>query len=60
MRQEKDLMINSLELKRNLEEKATVQTKEDKRIASLFGKEFFDRNRRNGYEGYQYLYELSE
>jgi SAM-dependent methyltransferase len=54
MKQEIDLMINYPKSKRNLEERATVRTEEDKRIARLFGKEFFDGDRRCGYGGYQY------
>jgi len=50
--------INLLEsypkAKRNVSERGSVKTDEDKKIARQFGKEFFDGERRYGYGGYNY------
>lgn len=39
---------------RNLEERASKKTEEDRIIARQFGKEFFDGDRKYGYGGYNY------
>jgi SAM-dependent methyltransferase len=55
MGQEVDLLINYPRAKRNVEERGASKTEEDRRIARLFGKDFFDGDRRNGYGGFNYL-----
>ena len=54
MGQEIDLMRNYPLSKRNLEKRAASRSDEDRRIARLFGKEFFDGDRKYGYGGYNY------
>lgn len=49
-----DLMANYPKTKRNLEERASARTEEDRRIARQFGQEFFDGDRRHGYGGFGY------
>lgn len=49
-----DLLKNYPKPKRNLEERATKKTREIRRIARRFGKEFFDGDRVYGYGGYNY------
>ena len=54
MGQEIDLLLNYPKTKRNIKERGATKTEEDRRIASRFGKEFFDGDRRHGYGGYYY------
>ncbi len=54
MGQEIDLMRNYPVSKRNLEKRAASRSEEDRQIARLFGKEFFDGDRKYGYGGYNY------
>ncbi|RJP58341.1 MAG: class I SAM-dependent methyltransferase [Deltaproteobacteria bacterium] len=54
MGQEIDLLLNYPKIKRNIKERGATKTEEDRRIASRFGKEFFDGDRRHGYGGYYY------
>jgi len=49
-----DLLKNYPKPKRNLEERAAKKTREIRRIARCFGKEFFDGDRMYGYGGYHY------
>ena len=49
-----DLMGNYPKPKRNLEKRVGEKSEEDRRIARVFGKEFFDGDRRYGYGGYSY------
>lgn len=54
MRQEVDLLVNYPRTRRNVEERATEKTEEDRRIARQFDKDFFDGDRRYGYGGFNY------
>lgn len=54
MGREINLMTNYPKAKRNITERATEKTEEDRRIARQFGKEFFDGDRKYGYGGYYY------
>lgn len=49
-----DLLVNYPKTKRNVEERGTQKTEEDRSIARKFGKEFFDGDRRHGYGGFRY------
>lgn len=49
-----NLIKNYPQTKRNLDERAIQKTEEDKRIAKLYEKEFFDGSRKQGYGGYNY------
>lgn len=54
MGKEINLMVNYPKTKRNVEERSSEKTEEDRRIARLFGKEYFDGDRKYGYGGYSY------
>jgi SAM-dependent methyltransferase len=54
MGQEINLMEKYPRANRNLEERATQRTKEDRQIARRFGKQFFDGDRKYGYGGFSY------
>mgnify|MGYP001569804223 CR=1 FL=1 len=54
MGQEIDLLVNYPRAKRNVEERGSTKTEEDRAIARKFGKDFFDGDRRHGYGGFQY------
>ncbi len=54
MGSEIDLLVNYPKTKRNVKERGTVKTEEDRATARKFGKEFFDGDRRHGYGGYYY------
>ncbi|MBM3707988.1 MAG: class I SAM-dependent methyltransferase [Actinobacteria bacterium] len=54
MRQEIDLLANYPKTKRNIEERSSAKTEEDRAIARKFGKDFFDGDRKYGYGGYNY------
>ena len=49
-----DLLKNYPKTTRNVKERGSVKTEEDRAIARQFGKEFFDGNRRHGYGGFNY------
>jgi len=49
-----DLLKNYPKAKRDLEARRQEKTLEDRRIGRLFGKEYFDGDRRFGYGGYNY------
>lgn len=49
-----DLLKNYPRPKRNVEERGTTKTAEDRALARRFDKEFFDGERRQGYGGYTY------
>lgn len=49
-----DLLKNYPKTKRDLNARATFKTEEDREIARLFGKDFFDGERKHGYGGYNY------
>jgi len=51
---EVDLLANYPRAKRNLDARSQEKTSEDRAIARLFGKEFFDGDRRVGYGGFTY------
>jgi SAM-dependent methyltransferase len=51
---EVDLLANYPRAKRNLDARSQEKTGEDRAIARLFGKEFFDGDRRVGYGGFTY------
>jgi len=53
--QEIDLLINYPKTKRNVEERGSGKSEEDRLIARKFGKEFFDGDRRYGYGGFNYF-----
>lgn len=55
MGQEIDLLINYPKTKRNVEERGSGKSEEDRLIARKFGKEFFDGDRRYGYGGFNYF-----
>jgi SAM-dependent methyltransferase len=50
-----DLLANYPKTKRNLEQRASERTEEDRKIARQFGKDFFDGDRQTGYGGFNYL-----
>lgn len=54
MGQEIDLLANYPKSKRNVLERGTTKTEEDRLLARQFGKEFFDGDRKNGYGGFNY------
>jgi SAM-dependent methyltransferase len=54
MGQEIDLLCNYPQGSRNLDERASVKTQEDRAIARKFGKDFFDGDRKHGYGGFKY------
>ena len=54
MGKEIDLMINYPRSKRNVKQRGTEKTREDRAIARQFAKEFFDGERRHGYGGFSY------
>ena len=49
-----DLLKNYPKPKRNLKDRASSKTEEDRVIARKFGKEFFDGDRKHGYGGFEY------
>ena len=49
-----DLLVNYPKSKRNIEERKIKKTEEDVAVASKFGAEFFDGDRRHGYGGFTY------
>lgn len=49
-----DLLVNYPKTKRNIDERALAKTEEDRRIGRLFGRDYFDGDRRFGYGGYSY------
>jgi SAM-dependent methyltransferase len=52
--QEIDLLANYPRTRRNVDERGTSKTEEDRRIARQFGRAFFDGERRHGYGGFSY------
>ena len=52
--QEIDLMKNYPHSKRDIKQRGAEKTKEDRRLAREFGKDFFDGDRKNGYGGFFY------
>lgn len=54
MGREIDLLINYPKTKRNVKERGSSKTEEDRAIARKFGKDFFDGDRKNGYGGFSY------
>ena len=55
MGQEIDLLVNYPKAKRNVEERGSYKTDEDRAIARQFGKDFFDGDRCHGYGGFRYF-----
>ncbi len=49
-----DLLAHYPKAKRNVEQRGQEKSEEDRRIGRLFGKEYFDGDRRFGYGGYNY------
>ena len=49
-----DLLADYPKAKRNVDQRGLEKTEEDRRVGRLFGKEYFDGERRFGYGGYQY------
>jgi SAM-dependent methyltransferase len=49
-----DLLANYPKAKRDVKERGSSKTEEDRQIARAFGKEFFDGDRRHGYGGFHY------
>jgi SAM-dependent methyltransferase len=49
-----DLLVNYPKTRRDVKERGTTKTEEDRAIARKFGKEFFDGDRKYGYGGYSY------
>lgn len=54
MEQEIDLLKNYPKANRNVKERGTTKTEEDRAIARKFDKEFFDGDRKHGYGGFSY------
>ena len=54
MGKEIDLLKNYPRVKRNVDERGSTKTEEDRQIARKFGKDFFDGSRKHGYGGYYY------
>ena len=54
MGQEIDLLINYPRTKRDVKQRGSEKTEEDRVIARQFGKDFFDGERRHGYGGFSY------
>ena len=54
MGMEVDLLANYPRAKRNLDARSQEKTAEDRYVARLFGREFFDGDRRVGYGGFTY------
>lgn len=54
MGEEIDLLVNYPRPARNVEARAAQKTEEDRATARLFGREFFDGDRRTGYGGFAY------
>ena len=50
-----DLLVNYPKTKRDVKERGTSKTEEDRAIARKFGKEFFDGDRKHGYGGFSYF-----
>ena len=55
MGQEIDLLVNYPRTKRNVEERGSEKTEEDRAIARQFGQDFFDGDRKVGYGGFKYM-----
>lgn len=54
MGREIDLLRNYPRVKRNVDERGQTKTEEDRAVARLFGREFFDGDRSHGYGGFSY------
>lgn len=54
MGQEIDLLADYPRTKRDVKERGSTKTEEDRAIARKFGREFFDGERRHGYGGFSY------
>lgn len=54
MGKEIDLLVNYPKTKRDVKERGSAKTDADRAIARMFGKEFFDGERKYGYGGYYY------
>lgn len=54
MGQEINLLKNYPQSKRNIDERGATKTEEDRRIARMFDKRFFDGDRKHGYGGFSY------
>lgn len=54
MGREIDLLENYPRTKRNIKERGETKTEEVRRIARLFGRDFFDGDRQYGYGGFEY------
>ena len=55
MGKEIDLLVNYPKTKRNVKERGATKTEEDRSIARIFGKDFFDGDRKHGYGGFGYM-----
>ena len=55
MGQEIDLLINYPKTKRDLDSRLENKSEDDRKIARLFGKDFFDGDRKHGYGGFSYM-----
>ena len=51
---EVDLLVNYPRTARNVKERGASKTEEDRAVARLFGRDFFDGDRRHGYGGFSY------
>ena len=49
-----DLLVNYPKTTRKVEERGQEKTEEDRKVGRMFGKDYFDGERRFGYGGYQY------
>ena len=49
-----DLLVNYPKTQRKVEERGQAKTEEDRRIGRMFGRDYFDGDRRFGYGGYNY------
>jgi SAM-dependent methyltransferase len=50
-----DLLVNYPKSKRDVADRGQSKTEEDRKIASQFGKDFFDGSRSQGYGGFNYM-----
>ena len=54
MGREVELLVNYPRMVRDIEKRADEKSEEDKAVARQFGRDFFDGDRRYGYEGFSY------
>ena len=55
MGKEIDLLVNYPKSKRDVDGRGEAKTEKDRALARIFGKDFFDGDRKNGYGGFNYF-----